>query len=89
MSPTVRQGNSSLCDKANRTCVAQVLQYALTLEHLEASFYEEGMMNYTKQEFMDAGVDETAYNNLKMIAMDEKAHEKFLSQALTSASFEV
>ncbi|KAL4944382.1 ferritin-like domain-containing protein [Aspergillus oleicola] len=64
---------------------ADILNYALTLEHLEATFYEQGLKNYTKADFMAAGVSETVYNNLKSVAMDEKAHEDFLTQALTKA----
>ncbi|KAJ5155896.1 hypothetical protein N7492_008699 [Penicillium capsulatum] len=64
---------------------ADILQYALTLEHLEASFYEEGMKNYTKKDFVDAGLNEAAYSNLKMIAGDEKSHEQFLTKALSAA----
>ncbi|OJJ65249.1 hypothetical protein ASPSYDRAFT_128484 [Aspergillus sydowii CBS 593.65] len=64
---------------------ADILNYALTLEHLEAAFYEEGLKNYTKQDFMDAGMMETFYNNIKSVGMDEKSHEQFLTQALTKA----
>lgn len=77
-------GTDSIAMVANAfLCTADVLQYALTLEHLEASFYEEGMKNYTKQDFVDAGLNEAAYSNLKMIAGDEKAHEEFLTKALS------
>ncbi|KAL4968232.1 ferritin-like domain-containing protein [Aspergillus stella-maris] len=64
---------------------ADILNYALTLEHLEATFYEQGLKNYTKADFMAAGVSETVYNNLKSVAMDEKAHVDFLTSALTKA----
>ncbi|KAL4901243.1 hypothetical protein BDW74DRAFT_187873 [Aspergillus multicolor] len=64
---------------------ADILNYALTLEHLEATFYEQGLKNYTKQDFLDAGMTETLYNNIMSVAMDEKAHEDFLTQALTQA----
>jgi len=33
---------------------------------------------------MDAGMMETFNNNIKSVGMDEKAHEQFLTQALTS-----
>ena len=33
---------------------------------------------------MDAGMMETFYNNIKSVGMDEKSHEQFLTQALTS-----
>lgn len=63
--------------------LVDILQYALTLEHLEATFYAEGMKNYTKQDFVNAGLNEAAYSNLKMIAGDEKSHVQFLTKALT------
>lgn len=63
---------------------ADILNYALTLEHLEATFYEQGLKNYTEEDFKNAGLDSTFYANLKMIASDEKTHEEFLTQALTS-----
>ncbi|KAL3465064.1 ferritin-like domain-containing protein [Aspergillus heterothallicus] len=64
---------------------ADILNYALTLEHLEAVFYEEGLKNYTHQVFINAGMKDPFYDNLKQVAMDEKAHEEFLTQALTAA----
>ncbi|KAJ5612145.1 hypothetical protein N7510_005339 [Penicillium lagena] len=64
---------------------ADILQYALTLEHLEATFYAEGLKNYTKQDFANAGLNEAAYSNLKMIASDETSHVQFLTKALTAA----
>lgn len=65
---------------------ADILQYALTLEHLEASFYEQGLKNYTQSDFMAAGFKDSAFfTNIKMVAEDEKAHEDFLTKALSAA----
>ncbi|KAL3480800.1 ferritin-like domain-containing protein [Aspergillus californicus] len=64
---------------------ADILNYALTLEHLEAAFYEEGLKNYTREDFMNAGMTDSFYDNLKMVGMDEVSHEDFLTQALTAA----
>ncbi|KAL2828619.1 ferritin-like domain-containing protein [Aspergillus pseudoustus] len=64
---------------------ADILNYALTLEHLEAAFYEEGLKNYTQQDFVNAGMHDPFYANLKSVGTDEKAHEDFLTQALTAA----
>jgi hypothetical protein len=62
--------------------LADILNYALTLEHLEATFYEEGLKNYTQQDFISAGLMDPFYDNLKIIASDEQTHEQFLTQAL-------
>lgn len=60
-----------------------VLNYALTLEHLEDKFYRDGLANYTQAQFAAAGFDATFYNNLKTISKDEQVHVKFLTDALT------
>ncbi|CAI7583547.1 unnamed protein product [Penicillium glandicola] len=64
---------------------ADILNYALTLEHLEASFYEEGLKNYTQEDFVKAGMKDPFYANLKEVASDEKEHVDFLTSALTAA----
>jgi hypothetical protein len=63
-----------------------VLNYALTLEHLEDKFYREGLMNFTQKQFADAGFDATFYQNLKEISYDETTHVSFLTGALKGAS---
>lgn len=65
--------------------LADILNYALTLEHLEATFYEEGMKNYTMEDFMNAGMPASFYTNLQSVASDEKTHEEFLTKALTGS----
>lgn len=59
-----------------------MLNYALTLEHLEATFYEEGLKNYTQEDFVKAGMKDPFYANLKEVASDEKQHVDFLTSAL-------
>ncbi|KAF2431481.1 hypothetical protein EJ08DRAFT_669878 [Tothia fuscella] len=63
----------------------QVLNFALTLEHLEDRFYREGLANYTEAHFTAAGFDRTFYRNLKEISFDETTHVSFLTGALTAA----
>ncbi|KAI1157533.1 ferritin-like domain-containing protein [Nemania serpens] len=59
-----------------------ILNYALTLEYLERKFYQEGVANYTKDEFCNAGLPADVYDNLKTIYYDEQQHVSFLSAAL-------
>lgn len=67
--------------------LADILNYALTLEHLEASFYQEGLQNYTQADFVNAGFMDPFYANLKEVASDEVTHETFLTQALTGETY--
>lgn len=63
-----------------------ILNYALTLEHLEKKFYEEGLANYTQAEFIAAGFPDPFYDNLKEISYDETTHVSFLAGALGDAA---
>ena len=60
-----------------------ILNYALTLEHLENTFYRQGLQNFTEQQFAEAGFDSDFYNNLKIVASDEQTHVDFLTKAIT------
>ena len=62
-----------------------ILQFALTLEHLENVFYKGALKNFTAQDFADAGYGADYYNNLMYIAEDEQVHVQVLSSALTAA----
>ncbi|KAL9104931.1 MAG: hypothetical protein Q9163_000176 [Psora crenata] len=64
---------------------ADILNYALTLEHLEDKFYREGLANYTADAFAQAGFDATFYSNLKEISSDEETHVSFLTAGLKAA----
>ncbi|TVY41065.1 Protein rds1 [Lachnellula subtilissima] len=63
-----------------------ILNYALTLEHLEDKFYREGLANYSQADFANAGFDATFYANLKEVSYDESTHVNFLTKALGSAA---
>lgn len=62
-----------------------VLQFALTLEHLENVFYKGALQKFSAEDFQKAGYGANYYNNLKYIASDEQSHVQFLSSALSAA----
>lgn len=56
-----------------------VLNYALTLEHLEATFYREGLATFTADDF-----DEGVFDNLTLVAEHEAAHVTALTDTITT-----
>ncbi|KAL8651160.1 MAG: hypothetical protein Q9210_003414 [Variospora velana] len=62
-----------------------ILNYALTLEHLENKFYREVLEKFSESDFAAAGYDSTFYNNLQEISSDEMTHVSFLTAALIAA----
>jgi AICAR transformylase/IMP cyclohydrolase PurH len=62
-----------------------ILNYALTLEHLENAFYKEVLERFTLADFQAVGLDNVFYNNLQQISSDEATHVEFLTTALTAA----
>ncbi|KAJ7502427.1 ferritin-like domain-containing protein, partial [Mycena galericulata] len=63
----------------------QVLNYALTLEHLEATFYKEGLAKFSAADFTKAGYPKWAHDRFTQIGDHEATHVTFLTTALQTA----
>ncbi|KAI9889985.1 MAG: hypothetical protein M1814_004603 [Vezdaea aestivalis] len=62
-----------------------ILQYALTLEHLENVFYKNALSKWSQEEFVKAGFTPFFYSQLKYVAHDEEAHVVYLTEGLKAA----
>ncbi|KAL7419887.1 hypothetical protein Q5752_005803 [Cryptotrichosporon argae] len=63
-----------------------ILQYALTLEHLENYFYSHFLEQFSQEDFMNAGYPDWVRNRVANIAEHEAQHVSLLSGALGSAA---
>jgi len=61
-----------------------VLNYALTLEHLEHAFYRDGLASFTLEQFTDLGFQPSVVDYLTQISSDEAAHVETLTSVITS-----
>ncbi len=61
----------------------EILNYALTLEHLEYAFYREGLDELGLRAFEEAGLEENVYPLLQQIRAHEASHVNALSSAIS------
>ncbi|EEA19413.1 hypothetical protein TMatcc_009546 [Talaromyces marneffei ATCC 18224] len=62
-----------------------ILQFALTLEHLENTFYKQALSKFSQADFTSAGFNEAFLINLEFIAHDEEQHVVLLQSAISQA----
>jgi rubrerythrin len=55
---------------------------AVTLEHLEDTFYRQALEKYSESDFSNAGFDSSVRQRIQTVSNDEKTHVSFLSTAL-------
>ncbi|OAX39344.1 hypothetical protein K503DRAFT_739622 [Rhizopogon vinicolor AM-OR11-026] len=70
------------CSLIVRLLETQILNFALTLEHLENAFYTQGLQKYTQEDFIDAGLPTWARGRWNQIAQHETTHVSFLESVL-------
>jgi len=74
-------GGATPAPFANET---EVLNYALTLEHLESAFYRDGLAQFVAQDFIDLGFQASVLDYLVEIGAHEAAHVVTLTDVITS-----
>ncbi|KAH6655111.1 ferritin-like domain-containing protein [Truncatella angustata] len=62
-----------------------VLQFALTLEWLETTFYQQGFAMFPDDQFAALGLQPQQITDLKTIGQTEQAHVQFLQSAIAQA----
>ena len=70
-------------DEAPFETPVDVLNYALTLEHLEAAFYRDGLAQYGADAFTSWGFAASVYDKLTEIAAHEADHVTTLTGVIT------
>jgi len=78
--PTIskRQASGALTDM-------DILQFALTLEHLETAFYQQGFAKFPDSDFMALGLSMPQLMALKSVAMQEATHVTTLMSVIMGA----
>ncbi|KAH8111740.1 ferritin-like domain-containing protein [Phellopilus nigrolimitatus] len=59
-----------------------ILNFALTLEHLEVAFYQEGLAKFDEAAFEAAGLPPFARGRFEQISVNEQTHERVLTEIL-------
>ena len=85
LSPLLNAAQSVSASASNPMTDVEVLNYALTLEHLEYAFYRDGLKRFTRQALGVAGGDwSRLYGYIELIRDHEKTHVDALTSVITS-----
>ena len=67
---------------------SQILNFLLTLEHLERAFYLAAPQKYSAQGFVTAGYTISDYGRFRQMGVHEASHVEFLESALAAAGMD-
>lgn len=70
--------------KRDATSDAGTLNFALTLEHLESTFYKEGLKKFSRDDFKQAGYGGDIHDYFVHIGEHENTHVKVLTSVIKS-----
>ena len=62
-----------------------ILNYALTLEHLENAFYQQGVANFTAKDFEKYGMPNNTFSEFQVISSHEKIHVDTLVSVINAS----
>ncbi|KAF2804796.1 uncharacterized protein BDZ99DRAFT_511399 [Mytilinidion resinicola] len=65
-----------------------ILQFALTAEHLEATFYRQGFAKFPASDFQALGLSDASITALLAVGQSEATHVSTLLSAIATAGFE-
>jgi hypothetical protein len=80
---TFAQDATPMGDEAPFASALDVLNYALTLEHLESAFYRDGLAAIGEAGITGLGFDASVFAKLSEIGAHEAAHVETLTQVIT------
>ncbi|KAG5637044.1 hypothetical protein H0H81_005995 [Sphagnurus paluster] len=80
--PVKRDGGVDEYSRWDNPTDATVLNFALTLEHLENAFYKGALAKFDDHAFIAAGLPSWARGRFAQVGAHEEAHVNFLSAAL-------
>ncbi len=73
----------TMTEEAPFASPVDVLNYALTLEHLEAAFYRDGLASIGVEGITALGFQQSVFDNLTAIGQHEAEHVAVLTQVIT------
>ncbi|GJJ72213.1 hypothetical protein EMPS_04570 [Entomortierella parvispora] len=69
---------------SKRDASTDILNYALTLEHLESNFYKEGLKKFSREDFEHAGYSAEVHDAFVHIGEHENTHVDVLTSVIKS-----